>query len=55
VLGQSSAADGKLLKAEQRGWIKGRDDCWKSDEMRGCVKREYRYRIDALRDRWPPL
>jgi uncharacterized protein len=51
VLENSSATDNRLLKAEQRGWIKGRDDCWKSDDMRGCVLREYRYRIDALRDR----
>ena len=25
------------LKAEQRGWVKGRNDCWKASDMRGCV------------------
>jgi hypothetical protein len=28
----------KLLRAEQRGWVKGRNDRWKSDDQRGCVK-----------------
>jgi uncharacterized protein len=35
-------------KALQRGWIKGRDDCWKSAETRTCVQREYRSRIVEL-------
>ena len=30
-----------VLKAEQRGWIKGRDECWKSDDKRTCVESEY--------------
>jgi uncharacterized protein YecT (DUF1311 family) len=46
-----SAAEQKLLKTEQRGWVKGRDDCWKSDDMRGCVLSEYQYRINQLKDR----
>ena len=25
-----------VLKAEQRGWIKGRNDCWKSADRRKC-------------------
>ena len=25
------------LKAEQIGWIRGRNDCWKSDDRRSCV------------------
>ncbi|MBC9071211.1 MliC family protein [Thauera sp. CAU 1555] len=36
------------LKAEQRGWIKGRDDCWKSEDRRACVRDAYRLRIAAL-------
>jgi uncharacterized protein len=36
------------LKAEQRGWIKGRDDCWKSDDKRRCVEEEYKLRIAEL-------
>jgi len=46
-----SAAGQKSLKTEQRGWVKGRDDCWKSDDMRGCVVSEYRGRINELKDR----
>ena len=37
-----------LLKAEQRGWIKGRSDCWKSDDLRRCVEDSYRLRIAGL-------
>ncbi|MGO4526894.1 MliC family protein [Microvirga sp. 2MCAF35] len=37
-----------MLRAEQRGWIKGRDDCWKSDDRRGCVEGEYVRRIAEL-------
>jgi uncharacterized protein len=32
-------------KAMQRGWIRGRDDCWKADDKRACVETEYRRRI----------
>jgi uncharacterized protein len=41
-----------VLKAEQRGWIKGRDDCWKSDDKRTCVRDEYRLRIAELQARY---
>jgi len=41
-----------LLKAEQRGWIKGRDECWKSDDKRACVQSEYVRRIAALQARY---
>lgn len=37
-----------LLKAEQRGWIKGRNDCWKADDTYSCVRQEYDYRISEL-------
>ena len=40
------------LKAEQRGWIKGRDDCWKSSDKRGCVEEEYKRRIAELQARY---
>lgn len=36
------------LKAEQRGWIKGRDECWKSSDAAQCVDTAYRQRIAAL-------
>lgn len=41
-----------VLQAEQRGWIKGRDDCWKSEEVRGCVAEAYRLRIAELEARY---
>ena len=41
-----------VLKTEQRGWLKGRDDCWKSDDKRGCVRDEYRRRIAELQARY---
>lgn len=41
-----------LLKAEQRGWIKGRNECWKSDDQRACVSDQYRQRIAELQARY---
>ena len=41
-----------VLKAEQRGWVKGRDDCWKSDDKRQCVESEYSRRIAELQARY---
>jgi len=37
------------LRAMQRGWIKGRDDCWKADDLRACVLDSYLMRIHELR------
>ncbi|GGG67285.1 hypothetical protein GCM10011415_12770 [Salipiger pallidus] len=38
------------LKAMQRGWIKGRDECWKDgDGLESCVAAEYGMRIFDLR------
>jgi uncharacterized protein len=41
-----------VLKAEQRGWIKGRNECWKSEDKRGCVLDEYLRRIAELQARY---
>jgi len=41
-----------LLKAEQRGWIKGRNECWKSDDDVRCVRDSYRRRIAELQARY---
>jgi len=41
-----------VLKAEQRGWIKGRNDCWKSDDKRRCVEEAYVLRIAELQARY---
>ncbi|UTV29881.1 MliC family protein [Photobacterium atrarenae] len=35
-------------KAMQRGWIKGRNDCWKADDKKACVESEYKNRIVEL-------
>lgn len=40
------------LKAEQRGWVKGRNDCWKSDDKRSCVEEEYQRRIAELQAKY---
>jgi len=40
-----------VLKAEQRGWVKGRNECWKSDDKRKCVEESYRLRIAELQAR----
>jgi len=36
------------LKAFQRGWIKGRNDCWKAEDVRACVESSYQSRIVEL-------
>ena len=38
----------KTLRAYQRGWIKGRDDCSKASDARDCVVAEYQRRITEL-------
>jgi len=52
VLLKNTPADKqKTLKAEQRGWVKGRNDCWKADDQHACVEGEYEARIKELKDR----
>ena len=51
VLRNVPASEQKTLKAEQRGWVKGRDDCWKASDQHGCIKAAYQSRIDELKDR----
>jgi uncharacterized protein len=41
-----------VLKAEQRGWIKGRNDCWKAGDERNCIEQAYRTRIVELQARY---
>jgi uncharacterized protein len=41
-----------VLKAEQRGWIKGRNECWKAEDKHACVKDEYKRRIAELQARY---
>lgn len=41
-----------VLKAEQRGWIKGRNECWKSDDKKECIAESYTLRIAELQARY---
>lgn len=40
------------LVADQRGWVKGRDDCWKAEDKRACVEESYVRRIAELQVRY---
>lgn len=40
------------LIAVQRGWIKGRDECWKASDPHACVADQYRSRIVELQARY---
>ena len=64
----AAAAKGPLatqLREEQRGWIKGRNDCWKANGQetwitatwtvstaKGCVDAQYRLRTSELQAVW---
>jgi uncharacterized protein len=41
-----------VLKAEQRGWVKGRDECRKSDDERACLTESYRRRSAELQAKY---
>lgn len=40
------------LRAYQRGWISGRDECWKADDLRACVEDTYLRREGQLVAEW---
>lgn len=40
------------FKAEQRGWVKGRNDCWKADDKTACIRGTYQQRITSLQARY---
>ena len=37
-----------LFRAFQRGWISGRNDCWKAEDVKACVRLENERRISEL-------
>jgi len=37
------------FRTEQRGWISGRNECWKSDDVRACTEEAYLRRIAELK------
>lgn len=40
--------DTQQALAAQRGWVKGRDDCWKADDKPRCVREAYQTRLVEL-------
>ena len=51
LLKNTPASKKKALKFEQSGWVKGRNDCWKADDKKACIRGEYETRISELKDR----
>ena len=62
---KATGAVSSQLKAEQRGWVKGRNDCWKANgtetwitatwtvnTVKACVDAQYRVRISELQSTW---
>ncbi|MEZ9234752.1 MliC family protein [Shewanella sp. 10N.286.52.A9] len=45
---QTSNDELSQLKAFQRGWIKGRNDCWKAENIKSCVQDSYESRLTEL-------
>lgn len=41
------------LIAMQRGWVKGRDDCWKAEDKKRCVLTSFGQRAQELRIGYP--
>ena len=51
VMKNTPKADQQELKAEQRGWLEGRNDCWKAANHKACVKADHEVRIQELKDK----
>jgi len=51
VLKNTPAKAQQRLKTEQIGWVKGRNDCWKSADQVACTRSAYQERINELKDR----
>ncbi len=41
-----------FLKAEQRGWVKGKAECWKEQDKKACASELYTLRIAELQARY---
>ncbi|WP_434339548.1 lysozyme inhibitor LprI family protein [Motilimonas cestriensis] len=39
-----TTADRKRFQATQRGWIKGRNECWKEPDLKQCIEYNYKHR-----------
>jgi len=51
-LGSGAAAAESELRATQRGWISGRDECWKETDTKACVESAYLRRNAELVALW---
>ena len=47
-----AGGEADALRAYQRGWIKGRDECWKANDPADCVRAEYLRREAELVTQW---
>ncbi len=56
VFEKARAIDAKtvngILVPEQRGWIKGRNECWKESDLKKCTLNSYIRRISELQARY---
>jgi uncharacterized protein len=52
ALKQTKVREQSLLVAQQRGFIKGKNDCWKARDVRDCTAFAYRDRIVELQVRY---
>ncbi len=46
--GGDAKAQEDRLRTEQRGWVSGRDDCWKAEDEKSCVEQAYLRRESEL-------
>ena len=46
------ASKDDMLKVHQRGWIKGRNDCWKAKDEKQCMIDEYKFRMKELKEKY---
>ncbi|WP_220708937.1 lysozyme inhibitor LprI family protein [Citrobacter portucalensis] len=46
------SSNNPTLKAEQRGWVKGRNECWKEQDKSACIARNYNERMAELHSKW---
>lgn len=52
ALTKSDNRQAPVLRAEQRGWIKGKAECWKDANQKACVTELYIRRIAELQARY---
>jgi uncharacterized protein len=52
ALAKTTGADADALQAAQRAFIKSRNDCWKTQDVQGCVENGYQRRTAELQARY---